>query len=219
MEQTLNRLSAIQKRALHLLSAPPFFVPHRPDRPQAKIACAYFGLTFDHAMSVIFLFSNERHSAGYALIRSVFETYFRGNWVKQQPNLEVSKGPFPIKFPNIKTLVKTPESRTSVCYPEGEHASFLYKEYRHLSEYTHSGIGMLRVHLSQVGEVPPPDPEEIERILRIPVRLHLSAAIQWLDCVRCSDDAHCQGLENEHDKCPQFRATLGEIGVLIESLR
>ena len=47
-----------------------------------RAAAASFGIALDHHAAIVFLMKNTFYSSSFALLRSLFEAYLRGLWLK-----------------------------------------------------------------------------------------------------------------------------------------
>jgi len=53
------------------------------DRNRTRAAAALFGIAQDHHHAIVFLLKHTFDSSSFALLRSVFEAYLRGLWIKR----------------------------------------------------------------------------------------------------------------------------------------
>ena len=149
LKQALARSSVIREQIATLVNDPGLFFPDLPDNQRTQIASALFSLTIKQAWSVTFLFQNGHYEAGLALTRSVLEACCRGRWIKYHAKTKAVEAFSSERFPDMHTLIKKTVSR--ILDPDGKMDDLFSRVYKSLSEYTHGGVHMLRMQLSETG--------------------------------------------------------------------
>ena len=195
------------------MNDPELVIPDLPDNQRTQIASALFSLTIKQAWSVTFLFQYGHYEAGLALTRSVLEACGRGRWIKHHAKPKTVETFSSNKFPDMSSLVKKTMSR--VLNPAGEADDFFSRVYRSLSDYTHGGVRMFGMQLSETGIASEYNLEELREILIISDVMQLHAAIELLDFTRCKGDEDCQALKDTHTQCKRFQADMRKINDLL----
>ena len=198
------------------MNDPGLFFPDLPDNQRTQIASALFSLTIKQAWSVTFLFQNGHSEAGLALTRSVLEVFCRGRWIKYHAKKKTVESFSSNKFPEMSYLIKKTVSR--VLDPDGNMDDLFSRVYKSLSEYTHGGVHMLRMQLSETGLASEYNLEEVRDALMVSDVMQLQAATELLDFTRCKDDDYCRTLKKEHTQCKRFQADLGRIKDLLQEI-
>ena len=213
MKQALARSSVIHEQVAKLVNDPELVIPDLPDNQRTQIASALFSLTIKQAWSVTFLFQYGHYEAGLALTRSVLEACGRGRWIKHHAKPKTVETFSSNKFPDMSSLVKKTMSR--VLNPAGEADDFFSRVYRSLSDYTHGGVRMFGMQLSETGIASEYNLEELREVLIISDVMQLHAAIELLDFTRCKGDEDCQALKDTHTQCKRFQADMRKINDLL----
>lgn len=123
---------------------------------------ASFGIAQDHHAAIVFLLKNTFHSSSFALLRSLFEAYLRGLWLKHcATDAQVSASFRGAEPP--KTMVA--EIEATEGYTDGV-LSHIKKEYWSvMCDFTHTGGLHLQRWQTQDVVGPTFTPEELEECL------------------------------------------------------
>jgi hypothetical protein len=145
-----------------------------------RAAAASFGIAQDHHAAIVFLLKNTFHSSSFALLRSLFEAYLRGLWLKHcATGAQVSaffRGGEPPK--NMVAEIESTEAFT------GGVLSRIKKEnWGAMCAFTHTGGLHLQRWQSQDGVEPTFVPEELEECLNC---AELFGAMAGLELVQLS---------------------------------
>ena len=208
LKQALARSSVIQEQIATLVNDPGLFFPDLPDNQRTQIASALFSLTIKQAWSVTFLFQNGHYEAGLALTRSVLEACCRGRWIKYHAKTKAVEAFSSERFPDMHTLIKKTVSR--ILDPDGKMDDLFSRVYKSLSEYTHGGVHMLRMQLSETGLASEYNLEEVRDTLMVSDAMQLQAATELLDFTRCKDDDYCRTLKKNTPSANGFKPILEE---------
>lgn len=145
-----------------------------------RAAAASFGITQDYHAAIVFLIKHKFYSPSFALLRSLFEAYLRGLWIKhcatdEQVSAFLRGGEPP------KTMVAEIESTEAFA---GEVLSRIKKEnWGALCAYTHTGGLHLQRWQSKDSVEPTFAPEELEECLNF---AELFGAMAGLELVQLS---------------------------------
>ena len=216
LQQALDRSLVIQEQINTLLNDPGLFIPSLPTNKQTQIACGLFGLTIDQAWSVTLVLQNERYGAALALTRPVLEACCRGKWIRYHAKKRTIETFSSNNFPDTPSLIKKTMSR--VAGLNGGADDFVLNVYRWLSDYTHGGVRMLRMQLSETGVASEYNLEEVRKALMVSDVMQIQAASELLDFARCKNDNDCQSLRGTHNQCKRFQADMEKIRHLLKLL-
>ena len=155
------------------------------NRTSAAAAAALFGIAQDHHHAIVFLLKHTFYSSSTALLRSVFEAYLRGLWLKHC----ASDADFQ-KFMNGKPK----ENRIMIAaiealpeFGEGAFSSIKTYAWGPMCDFAHTGALHLQRWQSQNGIEQNFDSEEIEKFLNYS---ELFAVMSGLEVAQMSEDAN-----------------------------
>ena len=216
LQQALDRSLVIQEQIDTLLNDPRIFIPSLPTNQRTQIACGLFGLTIDQAWSVTLLFQNKRYGAGLALTRPVLEACCRGKWIRYHAKVKTIETFSSNNFPDTRSLIK--KTMSGITDLNGGADDFVLNVYRWLSDYTHGGVHMLRMQLSETGMASEYNFEEVRQALMVSDVMQIQAASELLYFARCKSDKYCQSLRGTHAQCERFQADMEKIRHLLKLL-
>ena len=155
------------------------------DRNRTRVSAPAFGISQDHHHAIVFLLKHTFYSSSIVLLRSVFEAYLRGLWLKHcATDAEIQtfmKGKPEENAIMIATIDAIPEF--------GERTLSLIKKnaWKTMCAYTHTGGLHLQRWQSQDGIEPNFDAAELEEWLN---SSELFAAMSGLEVVQMSEDGN-----------------------------
>ncbi len=156
------------------------------DRSRTRAAAAAFGITQDHHHAIVVLLKNTFYSSSVALLRSVYESYLRGLWLKRcATDVEVQhfmEGNDPPKNPILVAAIEAlPE------FGEGTLSLIRRNAWSAMCDFAHTGGLHLQRWQSQYGIEPNFDAAELEECLNYS---ELLAAMSGLEVVQMSEDGN-----------------------------
>lgn len=145
-----------------------------------RAAAGAFGIAQDHHAAIVFLMKNTFYSSSFALLRSLFEAYLRGLWLKHcASDTQVSaffRGGEP-----PKTIVA--EIELTEAFSGGVLSRFKRENWGAMCAFTHTGGLHLQRWQSQDSVEPTFAPEELEECLNY---AELIGAMAGLELVQLS---------------------------------
>lgn len=145
-----------------------------------RAAAASFGIAQDHHAAIVFLMKSTFYSSGFALLRSLFEAYLRGLWLKHCATDEQVSAFFRGGEPP-KTMVAEIES--TEAFTGGVLSRIKKENWSAMCAFTHTGGLHLQRWQSQDSVEPTFAPEELEECLNC---AELFGAMAGLELVQLS---------------------------------
>ena len=145
-----------------------------------RAAAASFGIAQDHHAAIVFLMKSTFYSSSFALLRSLFEAFLRGLWLKHCATDELVSAFFRGGEPP-KTMVAEIES--TEAFTGGVLLRIKRKNWSAMCAFTHTGGLHLQRWQSQDGVEPIFAPEELEECLNC---AELFGAMAGLELVQLS---------------------------------
>lgn len=145
-----------------------------------RAAAASFGIAQDHHAAIVFLMKSTFYSSSFALLRSLFEAYLRGLWLKHCATDELVSAFFRGGEPP-KTMVAEIES--TEAFTGGVLSRIKKEPWSAMCAFTHTGGLHLQRWQSQDGVEPIFAPEELEECLNC---AELFGAMAGLELVQLS---------------------------------
>ena len=127
-----------------------------------RAASTCFAIAQDHHAAIVLLMENTFYSSSFTLLRSVFEAYLRGLWLKHCAT-EVQAAEFFQGTPPPKTMVA--EIETTPGFSNGVLSRIKKANWDSMCEFTHTGGLHLQRWQSHDAVEPKFDEEEIEECL------------------------------------------------------
>ena len=147
-----------------------------------RAAAASFCIAQDHHAAIVFLMKSTFYSSSFALLRSLFEAFLRGLWLKHCATDELVSA-FVRGGKPPKTMVMVKEIESTEAYT-GDVLSRIKKEtWSAMCAFTHTGGLHLQRWQSQDGVEPIFAPEELEECLNC---AELFGAMAGLELVQLS---------------------------------
>lgn len=145
-----------------------------------RAAAASFGIAQDHHAAIVFLMKGTFYSSSFALLRSLFEAYLRGLWLKHCATDKQVSAFFRGREPP-KTIVAEIES--TEAFNSGVLSRIKNENWSAMCAFTHTGGLHLQRWQSQDGVEPKFAPEELEECLNC---AELFGAMAGLELVQLS---------------------------------
>ena len=145
-----------------------------------RAAAASFGIAQDHHAAIVFLMKSTFYSSSFALLRSLFEAYLRGLWLKHCATDEQVSAFFRGSEPP-KTMVAEIES--TEAFTGGVLSRIKRENWSVMCAFTHTGGVHLQRWQSQDSVEPTFVPEELEECLNC---AELFGAMAGLELVQLS---------------------------------
>ncbi len=145
-----------------------------------RAAAASFVIAQDHHVAIVFLMKNRFYSSSFALLRSLFEAYLRGLWLKHCASDEQVLAFFRGGEPP-KTMVADIESNEG--FTSGVLSRIKKENWSVMCEFTHTGGLHLLRWQSRDGEEPTFGSTELEECLNC---AELFGAMAGLELVQLS---------------------------------
>ena len=146
-----------------------------------RAAAACFGIAQDHHAAIVFLMKNKFYSSSFSLLRSLFESYLRGLWLKHcATDTQVSaffRGGEP-----PKTMIA--EIGSTEAFTSGVLSRIKKENWSAMSAFTHTGGLHLQRWQSQDSVEPTFAPKELEECLNC---AELFGAMAGLELVQLSN--------------------------------
>lgn len=156
------------------------------DRARIRAAAAAFGIAQDHHHAIVVLLKNTFYSSSVSLLRSVFEAYLRGLWLKHCATAiqvqDFVQGNDPPKNPILIAAIESlPE------FGEGTLSLIRTNAWKAMCDFAHTGGLHLQRWQSQDGIEPNFDLLELEECLTYS---ELLAAMSGLEVVQMSEEGN-----------------------------
>jgi hypothetical protein len=141
------------------------------DNQRSAVAGALYDVANEHGKGVCTLFENQHYASGFALVRSLFETFVRGAWLlhcasekefetfttKDRIELETKENfNFGDMLISVETKLELPGALTSIKE----------ESWKALNSYTHGGLFQVSRRYDGVTVEPHHDPGQIDEIVR-----------------------------------------------------
>lgn len=153
------------------------------NRQKIRAAAAAFGIAQDHHHAIVFLLKYTFHSSSLALLRSVFEAYVRGLWLRRcATDAQVQKVMEEKEPPPNDIMITAIEALPD--FGEGTLARIKKHGWKEMCDFAHTGGLHLQRWQSQDGIEPTFDPAELEACLNY---AELLAAMSGLEVVQMSE--------------------------------
>jgi len=132
------------------------------DTIKNRAALACFGIAQDHHAAMVLLMKNTFYSSSFALLRSIFEAYLRGLWLKHCATESQANAVFKGNEPP-KTMVA--EIEATPDFSDGVLSSIKRENWNTMCEFTHTGGLHLQRWQSHDAVEPKFDEKELEECL------------------------------------------------------
>ncbi len=153
------------------------------NKQRIRVAAAAFGIAQDHHHAIVFLLKNTFHSSSMALLRSVFEAYLRGLWLRRcATDAEVQTVMEEKELPKNAIMITAIEALPE--FGEGTLSRIKQYGWKEMCDFAHTGGLHLQRWQSQDGIEPNFDSAELEACLNY---AELLAAMSGLEVVQMSE--------------------------------
>jgi hypothetical protein len=150
-----------------------------------RAAAASFGIAQDHHAAIVFLMKNTFYSSSFALLRSLFEAYLRGLWLKHCATdtqiFAFFRGGEP-----PKTMIAEIES--TEAFTDGVLSRLKKKNWSAMCAFTHTGGLHLQRWQSRDCVEPTFAPEELEECLNCAELLGAMAGLELVQLSKSGAD-------------------------------
>jgi hypothetical protein len=144
-----------------------------------RAAAASFSIAMDHHAAIVLLMKKKFHSSSFALLRILFEAYFRGLWLKHCASDKEVQWLFDGGVPLTKTMISKIEANQA--YSAGVLSNLIEEHWTTMCDYTHTGGLHLMCWQSTLAIEPKFEDGELEDCLN---KAELFGAVAGLELVQ-----------------------------------
>lgn len=137
-----------------------------PGEPRSSLSISCHDQVIEHHLGIVVLARAKIYGSAFALVRSLFETFVRGVWLRHcATNLEIQKyqsDKLSLRFGQLVTAVETVPG-----FDDGVLSGLKRNSWSAMNSYTHGGMLQSGRRVSEDSVEPNYDAEEVEEVLRL----------------------------------------------------